>query len=369
MLGCARGGNHRMGALNTWCFRLIASVTLMVSLTACGNTPSSEADIEFPSALSQTEGGRDALEPVLAGTITIDGSSTVFPVTTVMAKAFQKMHAGVHFTVGVSGTGGGFKKFCAGETDITGASRPINAMEVELCKTRHIDYFELPIAFDSLSVVVHVQNTMVNCLTVAELKKIWEPAAQGIVTHWNQIRASFPNQPLLLYGPGHDSGTFDYFTLAIVGAEGKSRSDYTPSEDDMVLVDGVSSHIYGLGYFGYAYYLSNRDRLKAVAIDSSYGCVSPSPQTVADSSYQPLSRPIFIYVKQSAATRPEVKAFTDFYLEPENASLVIQVGYVPLPTLTLRAALSRFSRGMTGSAFGGIGSVLGVNQTGLHQRQ
>jgi phosphate transport system substrate-binding protein len=208
----------------------------MVSLTACGNTPSSEADIEGPSALSQTEGGRDALEPVLAGTITIDGSSTVFPVTTVMAKAFQKMHAGVHFTVGVSGTGGGFKKFCVGEMDITGASRPINAMEVDLCKTRHIDYFELPIAFDSLSVVVHAQNTLVNCLTVAELKKIWEPAAQGKLRIGTKF-TPFPNQPMLLYGPGPDSGTFDYFTLAIVGAEGKSRSDYTASEDDMVLVD------------------------------------------------------------------------------------------------------------------------------------
>ncbi len=182
-----------------------------------------------------------------------------------------------------------------GETDITGASRPINATEVQLCKTHNIDYFELPMAFDSLSVVVHPQNTLVNCLTVAELKSMWEPAAQGKVTHWNQVRPSFPNQPLLLYGPGRDSGTFDYFTLAIIGAEGTSRSDYTASEDDVVLVDGVASHTYGLGYFGYAYYLGNRDRLKTVAVDSGYGCVLPSPQTVADSSYQPLSRPIFIY--------------------------------------------------------------------------
>ncbi len=173
---------------------------------------------------------------------------------------------------------------------------------------------------------------------------------------------------MLLYGPGRDSGTFDYFTLAIVGAEGESRSDYTASEDDVVLVDGVSAHTYGVGYFGYAYYLGNRDRLKTVAVDSGYGCVSPSPQTVADSSYQPLSRPIFIYIKQSAASRPEVKAFTDFYLDPENANLVMQVGYVPLPTLTLRSAQSRFNRNMTGSVFGGTGSVLGVNQAGLHGR-
>ena len=306
--------------------------------------------------------------PALAGTIMIDGSSTVFPVTTVMAKTFQKIHPDVHFMIGVSGTGGGFKKFCGGETDITGASRPINATEVELCKTHNIGYFELPIAFDSLSVVVHPQNTMVNCLTIAELKRMWEPAAQEKVTHWNQIRSSFANRPMLLYGPGRDSGTFDYFTLAIVGAEGESRSDYTASEDDEVLVDGVSAHTYGVGYFGYAYYLGNRDRLKTVAVDSGYGCVSPSPQTVADSSYQPLLRPIFIYIKQSAASRPEVKAFTDFYLDPENANLVMQVGYVPLPTLTLRSAQSRFNRNMTGSVFGGTGSVLGVNQAGLHGR-
>jgi phosphate transport system substrate-binding protein len=299
----------------------------------------------------------------------IDGSSTVFPVTTVMAKEFQKIHPGVHITVGVSGTGGGFKKFCAGETDITGASRPISAQEVELCQSHNTDYIELPIAFDSLSVVVNPQNTFVDCLSVAELKRIWEPAAQGTVMRWNQVRASFPDQPLVLYGPGHDSGTFDYFTLAVVGAEGKSRSDYTASEDDTVLVDGVSSHTYGLGYFGYAYYLANSDRLKTVAINSGYGCVPPSPQTVANSSYQPLSRAIFVYVKRSAATRPEVKAFTDFYLAPENASLVLQVGNVPLPTITLRTASSRFNKGMTGSVFGGSGSVLGMSQADLHERE
>jgi phosphate transport system substrate-binding protein len=357
-----------MGTQNRWWFTLISSVTVMVSVVACGSNPSTEADIEFPSALRQGEGDRHVVEPPLAGTITIDGSSTVFPVTTAMAKAFQERHPGVHLTVGVSGTGGGFKKFCAGETDLTGASRPINVAEVELCKSHSIDYFELPIAFDSLSVVVHPQNTFVDCLTVAELKSMWEPAAQGKVMHWSQIRASFPNQPLALYGPGRDSGTFDYFTLAIVGAEGESRSDYTASEDDTVLVDGVSSHTYGIGYFGYAYYLGNRDRLKTVAIDSGYGCVAPSPQTVADSSYQPLSRPIFIYVKQSAARRPEVKAFTNFYLEPENAGLVMQVGYVPLPTLTLRTASSRFNKGITGSVLGGTGSVLGVSRAALHER-
>jgi phosphate transport system substrate-binding protein len=357
-----------MGKLNRRWLALLSTVTLLVVISACGNNPATEADIDFPGALGQSAGGQGALEPALVGTMTIDGSSTVFPITTVMAKTFQKMHPGVHFTIGVSGTGGGFKKFCVGETDINGASRPINATEVELCKTHNINYIELPIAFDSLSVVVDPHNTFANCLTVAELKRIWEPAAQNNITHWNHVRASFPHQPLVLYGPGRDSGTFDYFTLAIVGAEGKSRSNYTASEDDAVLVDGVSSHTYGLGYFGYAYYLANRNRLKTVAVDSGYGCVVPSPQTVADSSYQPLSRPIFIYVKQSAAARPEVKAFTDLYLDPQSADLLMRVGYVPLPTLTLRSAQSRFKRNMTGSMFGGTGSVLGVSQAGLHER-
>jgi phosphate transport system substrate-binding protein len=357
-----------MGNIRRWWFAWLSAVTLLASPMSCGNNPSTEADIDFPSAFQQASGGPEALEPVLAGTITIDGSSTVFPVATAMAKAFQRLHPGLHFTIGVSGTGGGFRKFCQGETDISGASRPINATEVELCKTHHIDYIELPIAFDSLSVVVHPHNTFAQCLTVAELKRMWEPAAQDKITHWNQVRASFPQQPLMLYGPGRDSGTFDYFTLAVVGAEGKSRSDYTASEDDTDLVDGMSVHAYGLGYFGYAYYLGNRARLKAVAIDSGYGCVLPSPQTVADSSYQPLSRPIFIYVKQSAAARPEVRALTDFFLDPENAGLTLQVGYVPLPTLTLRSAQSRLKKGMTGSMFGGTGSVLGLNQAGLHER-
>ncbi len=186
---CARRGTYRMGKLNRWWLPLISSVTLLVGISACGNNPATEADIDFPRALEQASGEGGALVPALAGTITIDGSSTVFPVTTVMAKTFQKIHPDVHFMIGVSGTGGGFKKFCVGETDITGASRPINATEVELCKTHNIDYFELPIAFDSLSVVVHPQNTMVNCLTIAELKRMWEPGAQGKVTHWNQIRS------------------------------------------------------------------------------------------------------------------------------------------------------------------------------------
>jgi phosphate transport system substrate-binding protein len=343
-------------------------LALVGTAAACRNNPSTESDVEFPGALSKAEDGRPGMDPPLAGRIAIDGSSTVFPITSIMASEFMKTHPRVKIAVGISRTGGGFRKFCAGETDLTGASRPINVKEIELCDSHGIAYIELPIAFDSLSVVVHPHNTSVDCLTVPELKKMWEPAAQRAVTRWSQIRPTFPNQPLVLYGPGRDSGTFDFFTLAIVGEESKSRADYKASRDDAVVIDGVASHVHGLGYFGYAYYLANRTRLKTVAVDNGYGCVQPSPQTVADSTYQPLSRPVFIYVKESAAARPEVKAFIDFYLLPANAGLLLQVGNVPLPTITLRAARSRFHSGLTGTVFGGSGSVFGGAQPGLEKR-
>ncbi len=340
-------------------------VTLSVlGLAACSNNQVAGTTPDFPQALTTSTANTES-NSNLSGTVRLDGSSTVFPVSQVMAAEFQRINPGVRVTVGVSGTGGGFDKFCAGETDITDASRPINSSEMQMCRKNNIEYIELPIAFDGLSVVVNPQNNSVECLKVGELKKMWEPAAQGAVTNWNQIRSNFPHQPLQLYGPDPESGTYDYFTQAIVGEEGKSRDDYTKSEDDNALVQGVSSAPNGLGYFGYAYYLANRDRLKLVAIDSGYGCVQPSPKTIADSSYQPLSRPVFIYVKKSAATRPEVKAFTNFYLAPENANLVLQVGYVPLPSITLRAANSRFNKGRTGTVFGGRGSVVGVGQKEL----
>lgn len=351
-------------AVHTLCLAsLISLVPLTLGVTACGNNQAADTTPTFPEAVAQAGTARTGSN--LSGEVKVDGSSTVFPVSQVMAAEFQKTNPGVQVKVGVSGTGDGFKKFCAGETDITGASRPIEASEMELCQKNNVEYIELPIAYDSLSVVVNPQNDFVECLKVDELKKIWEAAAQNKVTSWNQIRADFPNQPLQLYGPDTESGTYDYFTLAVVGEAGKSRSDYTKSEDDNVLVQGVASKPSGLGYFGYAYYLANRDKLKPVAIDSGYGCVQPSPETVADTSYQPLSRPVFIYAKKSAATRPEVKAFTNFYLSPENAKLVVQVGYVPLPNITLKAANSRFNQGTIGTAFEGKGAVIGVGKEQL----
>ncbi|NJM71319.1 MAG: PstS family phosphate ABC transporter substrate-binding protein [Scytonema sp. RU_4_4] len=341
--------------------------TLVLGATACSDNQA-DTTASFPEAVNQVENVSSTSATNLSGTIKIDGSSTVFPVSQVMAKEFQKANSGVQINIAFSGTGGGFKKFCAGETDITDASRPINEKEVELCQINNIEYIELPVAFDSLSVVVNAKNDFVQCLKVSELKKMWEPTAEGKVTNWNQISSNFPNRPLKLFGPGKDSGTYDYFTLAIVGEEGKSRGDYTKSENDNALVQGVSQEQNSLGFFGYAYYAANRDKLKLVAINNGYGCTQPSAQTVANSSYQPLSRPIFIYVKKSAATRPEVKAFTNFYLAPDNANLVLQVGYVPLPNITLQSANSRFNKGITGSVFGGQGSVIGIGQKGLQEK-
>ncbi len=296
----------------------------------------------------------------LSGRVTVDGSATVFPLSKAMAEAFRASNAAVQFAVEFSGTGGGFKKFCAGQLDIADASRPIKSDESEQCKAQHVEYIEVPIAFDSLSVVVNAKNTFVDCLTVSELKAMWEPAAEGKMSQWNQIRASFPAQPLVLFGPGKASGTFDYFTFAILGTEGSSRGDYTKSEDDMVIERGVAAEPNALGYFGYAYYQANKEQLKAIAVDNGHGCVLPNAQTVADGTYQPLSRPLFIYVNLAAAARPEVRAFTRFYLSPESVKYVTKVGYVPLPTAALVTQASRFEKGVTGSALGGHGSVTGV---------
>jgi phosphate transport system substrate-binding protein len=297
--------------------------------------------------------------------ITIDGSSTVFPITEAMAEDFQKNNPNVRITVGISGTGGGFKKFCAGETDISNASRPIKKSEIELCKQKGIEYVELPVAYDGLSVVVNPQNDWVDCLTPKELKKIWEPAAQGKITNWNQIRPNFPNKPLSLYGAGTDSGTFDYFTDAIVGEEGASRGDYTASEDDNVIVQGVKNDPSALGYFGLAYYEENQDSLKLIAIDdgdpsNGKGCITPSAKTVNDATYQPLARPQFIYVKKKTLARPEVKSFVNYYLDPANSKLVSEVGYIPMSKAVYQGAQTRLAKQTTGTIFKG-GSTVGVN--------
>jgi phosphate transport system substrate-binding protein len=264
--------------------------------------------------------------------IQIDGSSTVFPITEAVSEEYQKAAAGkVNVTVGVSGTGGGFKKFCAGETDISNASRPIKSTEMELCKASGIRFVEIPVAKDALTVVVNKNNSWASSMTTAELQKLWSPDTSPAIKKWSDIRSGWPDQAISLYGPGTDSGTFDYFTEAINGESGKSRTDYTASEDDNILVQGVSRDQYSLGYFGYAYYVENQDRIKSLSIDAGkgQGPIAPTEANVNAQRYTPLSRPLFIYVSQKALAKPEVKAFIDYYLS--NApTLSSEVGYVPL---------------------------------------
>jgi phosphate transport system substrate-binding protein len=290
--------------------------------------------------------------------IKIDGSSTVFPIAEAVAEEFQIANRGkVRVTVGIAGTGGGFKRFCRGETDIANASRPILKEEMDVCRAAGVKYMELPVAFDALTVVVNRQNTWVKSLTTADLRRMWEPSAQGRVSKWNQVRAEWPAEPLMLFGPGADSGTFDYFTEAVNGKSKASRGDFTASEDDNVLVQGVESNKSALGYFGFAYYVAHKDKLRAVPIINPRGQpVGPSIEAVNDGTYQPLSRPLFIYVRESAAQRPEVKRFIEFHLTA-GAALAQEVGYVPLPAQAYKTALQHFERKKMGSVFGGVPEV------------
>ena len=283
-------------------------------------------------------------------TIRIDGSSTVYPITEAVAEEYQIEKRGrVRVTVGISGTGGGFKKFCDGQTDISDASRPIKPSEQEKCAAAGIEYIELPVAYDAITVVVHPDNKAVESMTLEELNKMWEQEATDTIVRWNQVNPDWPDEPLRLLGPGADSGTFDYFTDAINGKSGASRTDYTPSEDDNVLVQGVASDKNAIAYFGFAYYDNNKDKLKAVAIDDGKGPVEPSLDTVIDGTYTPLSRPIFIYVNAEAAERPEVKEFVEFYLANAPA-LVREVHYVPLPESQYSQGMQRFQNRVVGSA-------------------
>jgi phosphate transport system substrate-binding protein len=310
-------------------------------------------------ALLLTFGTASAQHKIIA----VDGSSTVFPITEAMAEEFQKANQGIKVTVGIGGTGGGFKKFCRGDTDISDASRPIRKVEADECKKNGIEYIELPIALDALAVMVNPKNDWANEMTVAELKKIWVPEAQGKIMNWKQVRDSFPDRPLRLYGAGVDSGTYDYFTAAVVGKEHSSRGDFTASEDDNVLVQGISGDVNALGFFGLAYYLENKDKLKAVAVkaDDKAKAVLPAVETAKDGTYQPLSRPIFIYVsRKSVETKPEVAKFVEFYLDKKNAAkLVKEVGYVPLPDNAYEVFMRRFKERSTGTAF--TGSKIGVS--------
>ena len=291
--------------------------------------------------------------------IKIDGSSTVYPITEGVAEDFQKMKKNViKVTVGISGTGGGFKKFCRGETDIQDASRPILEKEMADCRAAGVEYVELPVAFDALTVVMNPKNTFLKSITVDELKKIWEPAAQGKIMRWNQVNPAWPDAPIKLFGAGSDSGTFDYFTEAITGKSKASRGDFTASEDDNVLVQGVAQDVNAIGYFGYAYYAENTQRLKAVPIIEKAGkpAVAPSEASVLDGSYQPLSRPIFIYVNVKSLAKPEVREFTEYYLK-NSAKIAKEVKYVPLPDKAYTIGLEHIAKGKKGTVFGGKNEV------------
>lgn len=287
-----------------------------VALAACGG----QAD-------DSASGGGDG---ALTGSVLVDGSSTVEPLTSAAAERYSEEQSAVNVTVATSGTGGGFQKFCAGETDISNASRAIRDAEATACREKGIEYLELQVANDALSVVVSKENTWANCLTVAQLKTIWGPEAEGNITTWSQVDPAFPNEPLALFGPGTDSGTFDYFTQAINGKEKASRTDYQSSEDDNVIVRGVSGSKGAMGYFGYTYFEENQDELKALQVDGGGGCVAPSVQAVQDGTYTPLARPLFIYVSKPAyQAKPQVKGFVDFYVG-QSGQIAEDAQFVPL---------------------------------------
>ena len=311
------------------------------------------------SALAAALGGHSAI--VEAQTVKVDGSSTVFPISEAVAEEFQKAEKSIRVTVGISGTGGGFQKFCRGEIHISDASRPISATEIEACKKAGIDYIELPIAYDGIAIPVNPKAAWADKITTAELKTLWAPEAQGKVTKWSQVRKGWPDREIHLFGAGVDSGTYDYFTKAVVGEEHKSRGDYTSSEDDNVLVTGVSRDIGGLGFFGLAYYEENKDKLSLVGIDDGVadngaGPILPTAETVRDGTYQPLSRPVFIYVSKKASERPEVQKFVEFYVKNAQ-TLVTEVNYVGLGDAAYKLVEDRFAKKTLGSVFLGANTV------------
>lgn len=300
----------------------------------------------------------------------IDGSSTVYPITEAVAEEFQKRHPDIRITIGISGTGGGFKKFCSGEIHVANASRPILPAEVDNCASRSFRFIELPVAYDGLAVVVHPQNNWVDHLTISELRRVWEAAAQGKITNWNQIRPEFPDLKLQLFGPGTDSGTFEYFTEAVTGKRGNSRGDYTASEDDNVLVQGVNATPGALGYFGIAYYQENRDKLKLVPIDdendaNGTGGILPSEQTVQDGSYGVLARALYIYVRNDENKPEALSSFIDFYLN-HVSELARETGYIPLQPELMELVRQRWQNRTEGTLYPD-GKEVGTNLKQLLQ--
>ena len=332
--------------------RYILVATLLLTIAGCGQPSNEAGEGEAPQAL-----------------ITLDGSSTVFPIAEAVAEEFGKANPNSRTpTVGISGTGGGFQKFCRGETDISNASRPIRPAEIEACQKAGVEYVEVPIAYDGIAIVVNPKNTWATNITVAELKTLWAPEAQGKVTRWNQVRPSWPNREIRLFGAGVDSGTYDYFTEATVGKEGASRGDFTSSEDDNVIVQGVASDELALGFLPLAYVEENRERLKIAPVDdgradNGAGPIVPSAETVRGGTYQPLSRPLFVYVARKAADRPEVQKFVDMFFS--RSDLIQEVGYIELTPQIIELARKHFADRKVGTAFGAGGSQVGMTLEAL----
>jgi len=304
-----------------------AVLFIVIVLTSCGGRTSSSENEE---------------NNIIVGAVKIDGSSTVYPITEAVAEEFRVEQPEIKVTIGVSGTGGGFKKFSRGETDINDASRPIKEKEVKICKENNISYVELTVAYDGLAVLINKENDWVDYFTVEELEKIWKPSAQGTITTWNQIRPEWPNESFSLYGPGIASGTYDYFTEVIVGESGASRGDYTASEDDNVLVQGIAGDKNAIGFFGLAYYEENKEKLKLVGVDNGAGAILPTTETVKTGEYAPLSRPIFIYVSDAGVKKKAVNEFVKFYLM-NAAELVPDIGYIALPNEEYKTQLSKYN--------------------------
>jgi phosphate transport system substrate-binding protein len=338
--------------------RYVSAVVISLLVTACGG--------------GQPQEGQTGASSGVTGAIKVDGSSTVYPIAEAIAEEFTKENPGVDVQVGTSGTGGGFQKFCRAETDISNASRPIKPTEVETCKKSGVEFVELPVAYDGLAVVVNPKNSWATSMTVEELKKVWAPEAQGKITRWNQVRASWPDRELHLFGAGVDSGTYDYFTEAVVGKEGASRGDFTSSEDDNVLVQGIANDELALGFMGIAYVEQNKGKLKLVPVDDAKkengeGPILASAETVRNGTYQPLSRPLFIYVARKSADRPEMQKFVDSYFT-RGKELVAEVGYVPLTDQIYQLAQKHFADRKVGSAFS-QGSQVGVTLEELLARE
>ncbi len=329
---------------------LASTLAITLGLVACQPPADTGTDTGAGTDTTDTAAAGDAGSSDISGEIAIDGSSTVFPISEAMAEEFMLANPGVRITVGASGTGGGFEKFCAGETQISDASRYVKAEEIESCAEAGIEMVEIPVAVDALTVVANPENDWAQCMTIEELNTIWNPEAQGTIDNWNQVNPEYPDAPLVLFGPGTDSGTFDYFTEVVGGEEGASRGDFTASEDDNVLVQGVQGDTNALGYFGFAYFIENQDALKAIEIDGGEGCVAPSVENVENGTYTPMSRPLFIYVSvQAADSNPVVEEFVNFYLDPANRSIVEGTGYVGMSDAMYSEAQDRFANRVTGS--------------------